>query len=109
MSYDSERNLYIGYIYKIENDINNKVYIGQTISTIAERWHGHMSAALNEKRCKSALYNAMRKYGREKFHIHEIINEPAEQIFLFGRLIYRINRRLRSCLNLFSKLFYRMR
>ena len=74
MSYDSERNLYIGYIYKIENDINNKVYIGQTISTIAERWHGHMSAALNEKRCKSALYNAMRKYGREKFHIHEIIN-----------------------------------
>ena len=74
MSYDSERNLYIGHIYKIENDINNKVYIGQTISTIAERWHGHMSAALNEKRCKSALYNAMRKYGREKFHIHEIIN-----------------------------------
>lgn len=74
MSYNKETGMYEGYIYKIVNDVNDKVYIGQTISTIAERWHGHMSAALNEKRCKSALYNAMRKYGREKFYIHEIIN-----------------------------------
>ena len=31
-----------------------------------------MSSALNEKRSKSALYNAMRKYGRDKFHIEQI-------------------------------------
>ena len=72
MSYNVTDNTYTGYIYKITNDINNKVYIGQTIATIADRWHGHMSSALNEKRYKSALYNAMRKYGREKFHIREI-------------------------------------
>lgn len=72
MSYNVTDNTYTGYIYKITNDINNKVYIGQTIATIADRWHGHMSSALNEKRYKSALYNAMRKYGREKFHIKEI-------------------------------------
>lgn len=72
MSYNVTDNTYTGYIYKITNDINNKVYIGQTITTIADRWHGHMSSVLNEKRYKSALYNAMRKYGREKFHIKEI-------------------------------------
>ena len=62
MSFNKETGMYEGYIYKIINDINDKVYIGQTITTIAERWHGHMSSVLNEKRCKSALYNAMRKY-----------------------------------------------
>lgn len=72
MSFNKETGMYEGYIYKIINDINDKVYIGQTITTIAERWHGHMSSALNEKRCKSALYNAMRKYGRDKFHVEEI-------------------------------------
>lgn len=74
ISYNVTNNTYTGYIYKITNDINKKVYIGQTIATIADRWHGHMSSALNEKRYKSALYNAMRKYGREKFHIKEISN-----------------------------------
>lgn len=72
MGYNVNDKTYTGYIYKITNDINNKVYIGQTITTIADRWHGHMSAALNEKRYKSALYNSMRKYGRDKFHIKEI-------------------------------------
>lgn len=72
MSYNKETGMYKGYIYKIYNDINDKIYIGQTIASIKDRWHGHMSAALNENKSKSALYNAMRKYGRDKFHIEEI-------------------------------------
>lgn len=72
MSYNKETGLWEGYIYKIINDVNDKVYIGQTTATIKERWHGHMSSCLMETRYKSALYNAMRKYGREKFHIIEI-------------------------------------
>lgn len=72
MAYNKETGMYEGYIYKIINDVNDKVYIGQTIATIADRWHGHMSSAINEKRCKSVLYNSMRKYGRDKFHIKEI-------------------------------------
>ena len=72
MSYNLETGMYEGYIYKIYNDINDKLYIGQTISTLEERWHGHMSALLNEKRYKSALYQAIRKYGKENFHICEI-------------------------------------
>lgn len=72
MGFNVDDGTYTGYIYKITNEINSKVYIGQTTTTIAERWHGHMSAALNENRYKSALYNAMRKYGRDKFHVKEI-------------------------------------
>lgn len=74
MSFNKETGMYEGYIYKIVNDVNDKVYIGQTITTIADRWHGHMSSAVNDKRNKSALYNAMRKHGRDKFHIKEICN-----------------------------------
>lgn len=72
MSFNKETGMYEGYIYKIINDVNDKVYIGQTITTLKDRWHGHMSSALNEKRYKSALYSAMRKYGRDKFHIQEV-------------------------------------
>lgn len=72
MSYNKETGMYEGYVYKIINDVNDKIYIGQTTTTIKERWHGHMSSCLMETRYKSALYNAMRKYGREKFHIIEI-------------------------------------
>ena len=72
MAYNKETGMYEGYIYKIYNDVNDKLYIGQTTVTIGNRWHGHMTAALNEKRSKSALYNAMRKYGRDKFHIEQI-------------------------------------
>ena len=32
----------MGYIYKIINDINDKIYIGQTIRTIEERWKEHL-------------------------------------------------------------------
>lgn len=72
MSYNKDTGMYEGFIYKIYNDVNDKIYIGQTTQTLKDRWHGHMSAALNEKKCISALYRAMRKYGRDKFHIEEI-------------------------------------
>lgn len=72
MAYNTETSMYEGFIYKIWNEVNDKIYIGQTKATIKQRWHGHMSSALNEKRNKSALYNAMRKHGRDKFHIEEI-------------------------------------
>lgn len=78
MAFNKETNKYEGFIYKIVNDVNDKVYIGQTTTSVAERWHGHMSSALNEKRYKSALYGAMRKYSREKFQIIEIGNYEAD-------------------------------
>ena len=31
----------MGYIYKITNNINNKVYIGQTKNSVNRRWTEH--------------------------------------------------------------------
>jgi len=62
----------MGYIYKIYNDINDKIYIGKTIFTIQERWQDHCQDYKKDKNEKRPLYNAMKKYGLEHFHIEEI-------------------------------------
>lgn len=63
----------MGYIYKIQNIINNKVYIGQTQYTIEKRWKEHCYSAF-ELNIDYPLYKAMRKYGSDNFII-EIIEE----------------------------------
>lgn len=60
------------WIYKITNEINNKIYIGQTIVSVEERWYKHKWNALNLQ--KYALHQAMHKYGIENFKI-EILTE----------------------------------
>ena len=67
----------MGVIYKIYNDINDKVYIGQTVRTMDRRWKEHLNAAQGANR-NTALYNAMRKYGIESFHI-EMVKECSEK------------------------------
>lgn len=63
----------MGYIYKIINDINDKVYIGKTINTLKERWTQHLNS-INKK--KTHLYLAMKKYGYKHFNIEEIEEVP---------------------------------
>lgn len=48
-------------IYKIENLINNKIYIGQSIH-IENRWQEHCRAS-----SESLISKAIRKYGKENF------------------------------------------
>lgn len=61
------------YIYKISNDINDKLYIGKTLYTIERRWYQHKNNAKNRKDLKHLpLYSAMNKYGVEHFKIEEI-------------------------------------
>jgi len=60
------------WIYKITNEINNKIYIGQTVRSIERRWSGHKWEALNSQ--KYALHRAMHKHGIENFKI-EILAE----------------------------------
>ena len=60
-----------GYIYKITNKINGKVYIGQTIQTIKRRFSRHCLP--NQNGCV-ALHNAITKYGKENF-IVELVEE----------------------------------
>lgn len=61
-------------IYKIENLINHKVYIGQSIN-IFRRWKEHIKLCKNNK--YGVLYNSMRKYGIENFSF-EIIKETKD-------------------------------
>lgn len=59
-------------IYKIENLINHKVYIGQSIS-IASRLKQHKSDLKNNRHANSHLQSSWNKYGEENF-IFEIID-----------------------------------
>ena len=60
-------------IYKIYNNINEKLYIGQTINTIDYRFKKHLSEINSTTSC-SALYSAFKKYGKENFQIELIIS-----------------------------------
>ena len=59
------------YIYKITNKINQKVYIGKTITSVAERFSKHKYEAIN-RLDNTYIHNAMRKYGVENFIVETI-------------------------------------
>ena len=65
-------------IYKIENLINHKIYIGQSVN-IEKRWEKHKTVAFNknDKSYEYPLYRAFRKYGIENFSF-SIIEECSE-------------------------------
>jgi group I intron endonuclease len=75
-------------IYKITNMINKKVYIGQTTTSIENRWKHHLKDCKREKNNK--FYNAIKKYGSENFKIEVIENEIEEQRLLNERERYWI-------------------
>lgn len=66
-------------IYKITNQINGKVYIGQSVC-IQHRWNEHRSAAfnINNKNYNCHLYRSIRKYGIENFTF-EILEQCNEE------------------------------
>lgn len=78
----------MGYIYKIVNDINDKVYIGKTSSTILRRWKEHLYDVNKRKNEKRPLYAAMQKYGIDHFDIVEI--EKCDNEIINEREIYWI-------------------
>lgn len=65
----------MGYIYKIENQITHKVYIGQTTKTDPyKRFKEHLAAAKSKTK-NTKLYQAMQKYGPDAF-----LFSPIEQV-----------------------------
>ena len=64
----------MSYIYKISNDINDKIYVGKTELSIEERFKYHCKDAFRDRNEKRPLYNAMTKYGIEHFSV-ELIEE----------------------------------
>lgn len=63
-----------GFIYKITNNVNGKVYIGQTIQTIKERFYQHCATKCSDSVLNMAIHIAIKKYGKSNFTI-EVIEE----------------------------------
>jgi group I intron endonuclease len=75
----------MGYIYKIENTINNKIYIGCTIQDdVKKRWSLHKRLAKKDKGC-TALKSAFKKYGVDNFKFEIIIICFNEDCFKFEK------------------------
>lgn len=60
-------------IYKIINDINNRIYIGQTTLSLKERIYNYKKEFKHDTRHRPIL-DAMRKYGFEHFFF-EIVED----------------------------------
>jgi group I intron endonuclease len=58
----------MAYVYKITNKVNNKAYIGATVTSVKSRWNRHCSDA-KHNRDNQAIHAAIRKYGIDKFEI----------------------------------------
>lgn len=79
----------MAYIYQITNDINDKIYIGKTETSLEQRFKEHCKDS-QTKRCENRpLYRAMQKYGIEHFSISliEQTDQPeAREIFWIEKL-----------------------
>lgn len=70
-----------GSIYIIRNTVNQKVYIGQTTMTVRERFMSHMKPSTSKTKRNYKLYNAVLKYGRDKFFVETLEeNIPLSEI-----------------------------
>lgn len=59
----------LGRIYLISNNINSKLYVGQTIQTLNKRFNGHCCYSKSDRSVNMYIKRAIHKYGRDKFHI----------------------------------------
>lgn len=79
----------IGEIYKITNLVNNKIYIGKTkkyykssLFGYIKRFDNHINSAFSNSKFNDCprLYNAIRKYGKEKFKVELICESSLDEI-----------------------------
>ena len=68
----------MAYIYKISNDINNKVYIGKTTHSIEDRYKDHWYDLTRPEYQYRPLYRAFNKYGAEHFSVSMLEECPEE-------------------------------
>jgi group I intron endonuclease len=70
---DSNQHIIFGFIYKITNIINNKLYIGQTTRPLSKRISEYKKSLLyNENFYNEYLQNSFKKYGFENFKFEVI-------------------------------------
>ena len=76
----------VGFIYIIKNTVNSKVYIGQTRTSVNQRWKEHLRHA---QYGDQVINRAMRKYGVDKFYIETL--EICDVSIIDEREIYYID------------------
>lgn len=64
----------MGFIYKVTNRVNGKVYVGQTVHTIEWRWNTHLNSAYNDRMgdYNVLFHRAIRKHGIDAFEVSEV-------------------------------------
>lgn len=64
------------FIYKITNLVNGKIYIGQTVTSLQERWRHHLHASRGNN---TLICKAIRKYGRDSFQMELIVQACSQE------------------------------
>ena len=79
----------ISGIYKIENSVNGKVYIGKSIDILNKRWPSHKNLLNNGTHDNRHLQNAWNKYGEDNFKFSIIFECCIDELNKYE--IYYIN------------------
>lgn len=61
----------MGFVYKITNTVDGKVYVGKTVENIEHRWSNHCCTALVGN-SPYHFHRAIRKYGPDAFVIDQV-------------------------------------
>ena len=70
----------MGFIYKVTNIYNGKIYIGKTTKTVQERFEQHLRDCVNPKIQDRPFYKALRKYGSSGFSLEVLEELPNEKL-----------------------------
>lgn len=62
----------MGFIYKVTNKINQKVYIGKTLESVEKRYKEHCREVKNKKTNGRPFYFALNKYGIKNFEVETL-------------------------------------
>ena len=89
-----------GTIYKIENLVNGKVYIGQTNGNGSSRRNSHLSLLRRNTHVNNHLQNAFNKYGEENFIFDVFCRCPIDKLDEVEMELIAEQKELGNCYNI---------